>query len=150
MRRALLVAPGLAVVAAVAAVFAPLQQTVASQSGPGPQTLELEYARRSLLQTEGVSVLLAAGLPVLVALVPLVFGAGRQARRAAVVSAVLLGGFVVVAGFSIGLFYLPAALAAIVVARRTPAPHPSDELPGRFGSTARWSARDAGRGGDAE
>lgn len=119
MRKALLVAPGLALVAAVAAVFLPLQQTVVSQSGPGPlQTLELEYSSRSLLQTEGASVLVAAGLPVLVALMPLVFGAGRHARRAEIVSAVLLGGFVVVAGFSIGLFYLPAALAATLVARR--------------------------------
>lgn len=124
MRRALLVAPGLAVVAAVAAVFLPLQQTVVSQSGPGPlQTLELEYASRSLLQTEGASVLVAAGLPVLVGLVPLAFAGGRQARRAAVVSAGLLAVFVVVAGFSIGLFYLPAAVAALVVARRTPVPN---------------------------
>ena len=125
MRRGLLVAPGLAVVAAVAAVFLPLQQTVVSQSGPGPlQTLELEYASRSLLQTEGASVLVAAGLPVLLALVPLAFAAGRQTQRAAVVSAVLLAVFVVVAGFSIGLLYLPAAVAAIVVARRTPARSP--------------------------
>lgn len=123
MRRALLVAPGLALVAAAAAVFLPLQQTVVSQSGPGPlQTLELEYASRSLLQTEGPSVLVAAGLPVLVALAPLAFAAGRQAQRAAVASAVLLAVFVVIAGFSIGLFYLPAAVAAIVVAQRTPAP----------------------------
>jgi len=122
MRKALLVAPGLAVVAAVAAVFLPLQQSVVSQSGPGPsQTLELEYDR-SLLQTEGASVLIAAGLPVLVALMPLVFGAGRHGRRTEIVSAVLLGVFVVAAGFSIGLFYLPAALAATVVARRTPNP----------------------------
>ena len=123
MRRALLVAPGLAVVAAVAAVFLPLQQSVVSQSGPGPlQTLELEYAQRSLWQTEGASVLVAAGLPVLVAVMPLVFVAGRQGRRVEIVSAVLLGVFVVLAGFSIGLFYLPAALAAIVVARRSPDP----------------------------
>ena len=123
MRRALLVAPGLALLAAVAAVCLPLQHSVVSQSGPGPlQTMELETAYRSLLQTEGVSVLVAAGLPVLVALVPLAFAAGRHARRAEIVSAVVLGGFVVVAGFSIGLFYLPAALAAALVARRSAAP----------------------------
>lgn len=84
MRRALLVAPGLAVIGAVATVLLPLQQTVVSQSGPGSlQTLELEYAYRSLLQSEGASVLVAAGLPVLVALAPLAFGASRHARRAA-------------------------------------------------------------------
>jgi hypothetical protein len=125
MRKALLVAPGLALLAAVAAVFLPLQHEVVSQAGPGPlQTLELETAYRSLLQTEGASVLVAAGLPILVALVPLVFAAGRHARRAEIVSAVLLAGFVVVAGFSIGFFYLPAAVAAVVVARRSPTPAP--------------------------
>jgi hypothetical protein len=126
MRRNLLVAPGLALLAAVAAAFLPLQHTVISQSGPGPlQTLELEIAYRSLLQTEGASILLAAGLPVLVALLPLAFAASRYARRAEICSAVLLSGFVVVAGFSIGLFYLPAALAAILIARRSSTPAPA-------------------------
>ncbi len=119
----LLVAPCLALLAAVVAIFLPLQHTVVSQSGPGPlQTLELEYAYRSLLQTEGASVIVAAGLPVLVALLPLAFAAGRHARRVEIGSAVLLSGFVLIAGFSIGLFYLPAALAAILVARRSSAP----------------------------
>jgi hypothetical protein len=123
MQRRLLVAPALAVLAALGAVFLPLQQTVVSQSGPGPQqTLELEWAYRSLLQTEGISILLAAGIPVLIALMPLSFAVSRHARRAQIVSAVLLTAFVVVAGFSIGLFYLPAALAAILVTRRPSTP----------------------------
>ena len=121
----LLVAPALAALAAVAAVFLPIQRTVVSQSGPGSkQTLELEWAYRSLLQTEGISILLAAGLPLLIALVPVTLAASRLARRAEVVSAVLLAGFVLVAGFSIGLFYLPAALAAVLVARRPSTPTP--------------------------
>lgn len=126
MERRFLIAPVLALLAAVAAAFLPLQHTVVSQSGPGPlQTLELEVAFRSLLQTEGISILLAAGIPVLIALVPVSFAASRHARRAEVISAVLLGGFVVVAGFSIGLFYLPAALAAILVTRRSSTPTPA-------------------------
>lgn len=119
MRRTLLVAPGLALLAALVAVLLPVQRTVVSQSGPGKHTLELEFAYRSLLQTEGASILLAAGLPVLVALLPVAFAASRHGRRAEIVSAVLLSSFVVIAGFSIGLFYLPAALAAILVARRS-------------------------------
>jgi hypothetical protein len=115
----------MAVLAAVAAVILPIQHTVVSQAGPGPkQTLELEWAFRSLLQTEGISILLPASLPVLIALVPVSFAASRYARRAEVVSALLLVGFVVVAGFSIGLFYLPAALTAILVARRSFTPTP--------------------------
>ncbi len=126
MRRVLLVAPALALVAALAAVFLPVQHTVVSQSGPGPlHTMELEVDYRSLLQTEGALILVAAGLPVLVALLPLAFAATRHARRVEVGSAVLLTVFVVLAGFSIGFFYLPAALAAILIARRSSAPRPA-------------------------
>jgi hypothetical protein len=126
MQRRRLVAPALALLAAAAAVFLPIQHTVVSQSGPGPQTLMLETGYRSLLETEGSSILLAAGLPVLIALVPVGFAGGRHARRADVVSAVLLVAFVIVAGFSIGLFYLPAALAAIMVARGSSTATPAE------------------------
>ena len=126
MRRALLVAPGLALLACLAAVFLPVHQTVVSQSGPGPKhTLELEFAYRSLLQTECASILLAAGLPVVVALLPLVFAASRHARWVELGAAVLLSLFVIVAGFSIGPYYLPAALAAILVAGRRSTPTPA-------------------------
>ena len=126
MQRRLLAAPALAFLGAAAAVFLPIQNTVVSQSGPGPKhTLELEWAFRSLLQTEGISILLAASLPVLIALAPMSLAGGRHAHRAESVSAALLVGFVIVAGFSIGLFYLPAAVAAIIVARRTSIPKPA-------------------------
>ena len=125
MRRTLLIAPALALLAAIVAVFLPIQHTVVSQSGPPPHTLELQTGYRSLLQTEGASILPAAGLPVVVALLPLAFATTRQARRVEIVSAVLLTSFVVLAGFSIGLFYLPAALAAILVARRSSTPTPA-------------------------
>jgi len=121
MRRTLLIAPGLALLAAAAAVFLPVQHSVASVSGPDPlQTVQVESFSRSLLQTEGASVLLAAGLPVLIALLPPVFAAGRHARRVEILSIILLSAFVILGGFSIGLLYLPAALAAIVVSRRSP------------------------------
>jgi hypothetical protein len=44
------------------------------------------------------------------------------ARAARVVAAVLLLGFTVVAGFSIGLFYLPAAFAMFTAALANSAP----------------------------
>ena len=122
MRRTVLIAPGLALLAAVAAVFLPVQHSVASVSVPDAlQTVQVETSYRSLLATEGASVILAAGLPVLIALLPLAFAAGRQARRVEILSIILLSAFVILAGFSIGLLYLPAALAAIVVSRRSPA-----------------------------
>jgi hypothetical protein len=68
MQRRRLVAPALALLAAAAAVFLPIQHTVVSQSGPGPlETLMLETGYRSLLQTEGSSILLAALAAIMVA-----------------------------------------------------------------------------------
>lgn len=52
--------------------------------------------------------------PVLVALVPLVFR--RQVVR--IVAAIVMGGFVFISGFSIGLFYLPAGILMKAVAAR--------------------------------
>ena len=122
MRKTLLVAPGLALLAALAAVFLPVAHSVTSVSGSDPlQTMEVESYSRSLLQTEGASVLVAAGLPVLIALLPLAFAAGRHARQVEILSIILLSAFVILGGFSIGLLYLPAALAAFVVSRRSPA-----------------------------
>ncbi len=68
--------------------------------------------RATMVQINGSWVLLPMLFPVLVAVVPLI--ARTQAARVA--STIVLFGFVVVAGFSIGLFYLPTALAMVVAA----------------------------------
>jgi hypothetical protein len=52
-------------------------------------------------------------LPVLVALIPVVF----PRRGVRIAAAVLLGAFVVVASFTIGLFYAPATVAMVVAAK---------------------------------
>ena len=51
-------------------------------------------------------------LPVVVALVPLVF----HTQLIRVIAAVLIGGFVVISGSSIGLFYMPAAIMMLLAA----------------------------------
>jgi hypothetical protein len=59
-------------------------------------------------------VLIPLLLPVMVAAVAVVF----PRRLTRVVAAGLLGGFVIVAGFTIGLFYLPAAIAMAAASSR--------------------------------
>jgi hypothetical protein len=51
-------------------------------------------------------------LPVAIALMPFAFR--KQVVR--IIAAILLGGFVVIAGGSVGLFYLPAAAAMLLAA----------------------------------
>lgn len=66
----------------------------------------------ALVANEGASVLVVLAVPVLVALV----GAVRPTpRTAATVAALLLAGCLL-AGFSIGLFYVPTALVALAAA----------------------------------
>jgi hypothetical protein len=74
----------------------------------------VEPAGRSaaLIQVNGPQVVVPLTLPVAIASLPLVFG--RRAVRIA--AAVLLGSFAVIGGFTIGMFYLPAALAMGVAA----------------------------------
>lgn len=76
----------------------------------------------TLIEVNGAShVLVAVALPVLIAAVALV-----SSRAVRIVAAMLLAGFTLITGFSIGSAYLPAVLAAIVAARRT---QPARRLP---------------------
>jgi hypothetical protein len=81
---------------------------------------------RTLIDANGAWVLIPVLLPVLVAAVPCVFR--RWVTR--VISAVVLGVFVLISGFTIGLCYLPAAIAMVVAAsRRTRKPHQRHDQP---------------------
>jgi hypothetical protein len=90
----------------VAAVFLVVHPVHSGFDGTRPSSA-------TSLDENGTWVLIPILLPVLVALISVV--SPRRAVRVAAV--VLLGAFVAVAGFSIGLFYLPAAVAMIVAAR---------------------------------
>jgi hypothetical protein len=69
----------------------------------------------TLMAANGSWVLIPILLPVLFAAVPLV----HRARVMRVISSVVLGAFVVVSGFALGLYYLPATIAMVVAATRT-------------------------------
>ncbi len=67
---------------------------------------------RTLLQVNGPQVIVLLVLPVLVTLAPLLF----PSRVTRVIATVLICGFTLVGSFTIGLFYLPAALAMLIAA----------------------------------
>lgn len=115
-RVAQIVALALAVVAVLAVAVLPLsiEETTTSSGGHSVRTL-------TLLQTSSaLSTMIPATIPVLLTAAPL-FVRGPGWRRVSAATTVLLGIFVVLAGFSIGMFYLPA-LAAAMVSVFLPAP----------------------------
>ena len=63
-------------------------------------------ARATLLEINGPSVLIPVMFPVFLTLAPLLIR--KQLVR--IIATVLIGAFVVIAGFSIGILYLPAAV----------------------------------------
>jgi hypothetical protein len=67
-------------------------------------------SRATLLQVNGSGVLIPLAIPVLFALVPLLFPQTRPVRIGAVLALCV---FAFVAGFSIGVFYLPSAAAML-------------------------------------
>jgi hypothetical protein len=69
-----------------------------------------QHHRTTLLDKSGSHVLALLALPVLITLLPL--GVPRHGVR--IGASILLFGLVILGGFSIGLFYLPAAVAEVV------------------------------------
>ena len=59
----------------------------------------------TLLQVNGMWVLVLLSIPVLIALMPVLF----PIRWVRIAAAVLLAAFSIIGGFSIGLFYMPSA-----------------------------------------
>jgi hypothetical protein len=72
--------------------------------------------RTTLLESQGTDVIGILLVPVAIAAFPLVLSATSKVRLARAASAALLFGFALLAMFSIGLFYVPAALAMVAAA----------------------------------
>jgi hypothetical protein len=97
----------LAMAAAIFLLAGPVYSTATLRQGSG--AVGPVYSTATLLQVNGARAVRPVVFPVLVALMPLLFR--KQAVR--VIATVLMGGFVIIGGFSIGLFYLPAAIAML-------------------------------------
>jgi hypothetical protein len=79
------------------------------------------HTRATLLGVNGPQALIPLLIPVLIALMPLIF----SNRWVPIVATVALGLFVFIAGFSIGLFYLPSAVNLFAASVRSLEPSAS-------------------------
>lgn len=107
-RIAQLVALGLAVVAALAALFFPAY-TIATSDSAGNQV----ETTQSIFEAHGPVFLAIVAVPVVFAAAPLV-ARGQAWRPVSITSVVLLGAFVLVGILSIGTFFIPAFVCALV------------------------------------
>jgi hypothetical protein len=125
--RMAVVALGLAVAASVALLLAPIstrEETCPVSAGPSgtvvtQQGCKDRVSRVSLLQEQGPSVALILVVPLLVAGVALVLQWTRWRRNAALIAGTLMVALSVVAILSIGIFYLPSAIAMFLTASRS-------------------------------
>jgi hypothetical protein len=115
----------LAALAAAVLLVAPLgtQVEAVELSPDGPTGAQLEQGREvervSLLEHEGASVLVPLLIPVAIAALGVVAGWLTRPRPFRIASAGLLLAFVIVGLLSIGIFYLPSAIAMVVAAIQT-------------------------------
>lgn len=128
-RIAAYVSLGCTLVAAAVLMLAPLgssQTAVATSTSMSPSpSPELSVARvehESLLQHEGGSVLVPLAVPVVIALLGTVASLFRRPKILRMVSAGLLATFVLLGALSIGIFFLPSAIAMGIAAARTEGP----------------------------
>ena len=80
-------------------------------------------------------------LPVLVAFFPMMLTDTRIARYITAASAIALLAFSIVAGFSIGLFYFPAAVVMLIAVFLPRKPAPVDALPSAMSEKEFWDQR---------
>jgi len=71
--------------------------------------------RATLLEVNGQWAIVPVMFPVVIALVPVIF----PHRVIRMIAAVILGGFAAIGGASIGLFYVPAAVAMVMAGTRS-------------------------------
>jgi hypothetical protein len=123
--RAVVVSFALALGASVALLFVPsgtevsaclAPATGASASAPTP-ACRTSVSHPSLLDVEGPRVLVPLAIPVAVAGLALGLRRSRISRAAAIAAGCLLFAFVVLGAFSIGVFYMPSAVAMFVGSR---------------------------------
>ena len=107
-------------------VYRSVRSSAVVDAGAEARTVVITVSHTTLLQQNGPAVLLILGAPVLITLVPFILR--RVTRRLAwrLAPAIVLTALCILTGFSIGLFYLPAAvglwIAVIVPPGESPRP----------------------------
>jgi hypothetical protein len=108
-----------AVLGGLVAAFAPLGRICVVSAIPGQPPTQERCSGVSIFETDGSWVLVVVTVPIVIALIPVLV----RHRAAAIVSAVLLWACCVVGLFSVGMFFVPAAvLMTVAAARRDPVP----------------------------
>jgi hypothetical protein len=131
----LLAAFALAVAASGALAFLPTTseeyavQTVSSSKGNEVRRVEGGTVHRTLLDSEGPSVLIPLAIPVGLTGVAAAVRRGRTARRVTLGATILLAAFCFLGAMSIGMFFVPAAVAMGFSLRRAPPPRRTRRAP---------------------
>lgn len=102
------------ILAALFLMFAPIYSGQSTMAGPDGVMVQSMDPRQSLLEMNGPRALLAIAFPLLFVLAPLLASDPTLRRQIGIFGTILMFGFVIIGGFSIGLFYLPAAIAMLV------------------------------------
>lgn len=95
-------------------LFGPLYTGRSTTAGADGAMVESIEPGRSLLDVNGPRALIAVAFPLLFVFAPLLARDPTLRRQIGIFSTILLFGLVIIGGFSIGLFYLPAAIAMLV------------------------------------
>ena len=107
-------------------LFGPVYSGRSTTPGTDGTMVESTEPGRSLLEVNGPRALIAVAFPLAFVLVPLLARDPTLRRQLGIFSVILLVALVLIGGFSIGLFYLPSAIAMLVfvLSMRKP-PEPS-------------------------
>ena len=96
-----------------APLYSSVVTSVATSASGARQTPHAEVSRSTLLEVNGPRVLLPFAIPALLCLLALAAPA-QVGRAAAAAAGVLVGLFSLLAAWTIGLYFLPAALSLLV------------------------------------
>jgi hypothetical protein len=105
-----------AVAAASWLLLVPTYAGVTTVSSSGGAAMTVQRSAQTLIGLNGVQVLPFLVGPIMLSALPLLRGTAHERRKRAAIAAVILVGFAVIGGFSIGLFYAPSALTLLAAA----------------------------------
>ena len=96
-------------------LFGPVYGGVSSAMGPDGTTVASLEPRRSLWEVNGFRSLVAVAFPLIFVAAPSFVGDATLRRHVTIFATILMFGLVILGGFSIGLFYMPTALAMLLI-----------------------------------
>lgn len=96
-------------------LFGPIYPGAGTTPGPDGSTVASLEPRQTLWQVNGFRALVALAFPLLFVAAPFFVRDPIWRRHTLIFSTILMWGLVILGGFSIGLFYMPTALAMLLL-----------------------------------